>query len=125
MRSPADESRTIAPEAVVTFDALEGFTIVRSFGVARGEAVTPRNVLRATFRSIGSFIGFAPVDYLTDAERARAESLVVLVGHAERLGANGVVKLRFDVSELGDGSTRVVAVGEAVELDPVPGFCGA
>ena len=110
----------IAPDAVVTFERLDGFRILQSLGTARGEAVTPRNLLRSTFRSIGSFIGFAPIDYLTDAERARAESLALLVSHAERLGANGVVGLHFDASELGDGSTRVRAFGEAVVLEPPP-----
>jgi uncharacterized protein YbjQ (UPF0145 family) len=121
---PAGERRAIVPEAVVTFDRLEGFRVLRSLGTARGEAVTPRNMLRATFRSIGSFIGFAPVDYLTDAERARTESLAALVAHAEALGANGVVNLRFEAGEQSDGSTRVVAQGDAVVLDPPPGFCG-
>jgi uncharacterized protein YbjQ (UPF0145 family) len=112
----------IAPEAVVTFDRLDGFRVVRSLGPARGEAVTPRNLLRATFRSIGTFIGFTSVEYLSDAERARSESLAVLLDNAERLGANGVVGLQFDASEQSDGSTRVLAFGEAVLLEPVPGF---
>ena len=123
MRSPAGDSSTIAPEAVVTFERLEGFRLVRSLGTVSAEASTPRNMLRATFRSIGSFIGFAPIDYLTDAERARSESLAALVARAASIGANGVVKLQFDASEQTDGSTRVVAFGEAVVLDPVPGFC--
>jgi len=112
----------IAPEAVVTFDRPDGFRIVQSFGLVRGEAVTPRNFLRSTFRSIGSFIGLAPVDYLSDAERARTESLAELLGQAEGLGANGVVGLQFDASEQVDGSTRVRALGEAVLLEPQPGF---
>jgi len=111
----------MVPEAVVTFERLEGFRILKSFGTARGEAVVARNLLRATFRSIGSFIGFTPIEYLTDAERARTESLSALVGNAHGMGANGVVGLRFDASEQGDGSTRVVAFGEAVLLDPAPG----
>jgi len=111
----------IAPEAVVTFDQLDGFRVVKSLGLVRGEAVAPRNFLRSTFRSIGSFIGLAPVDYLSDAERARTESLAQLLGNAESLGANGVVALQFDASEQGDGSTRVRALGEAVLLDPQPG----
>lgn len=110
----------IVPEAVVTFEHLAGFRIVRSLGTARGEAIVPRDRLRATFRSIGSFMGFTPVEYLTDAERARTESLAALVSHAERLGANGVVALQFDASELGDGSTRVLAFGNAVVLEPAP-----
>ena len=112
----------IAPDAVVTFERLDGFSIVRSYGSVRGEATTPRSLIRATFRSIGAFIGFAPREYLTDAERARSDSLAVLLGAAERLGANGVVRLQFRASEESDGSTRVLAFGEAVLLDPEPGY---
>jgi len=110
----------IAPDAVVTFDRLDGFAVVRSFGPVRGEAICPRNFLRATFRSLGAFIGLAPIEYLSDAERARSECLSILRARAERLGANGIVGLHFHVDEQSDGSTRVWARGEAVVLEPAP-----
>ena len=110
----------IAPENVVTFERVEGFRVVKSFGYAYGQASRPKNLLRATFRSIGAFIGLAPIEYLTDAERARADSLSALIGRANVLGANGIVGLQFQVVEQADGSTRVVAFGEAVFLDPDP-----
>ena len=73
----------LAPDAVTTFERVEGYRVVRSFGYAYGSASRPRNVLKPTFRSIGAFIGLAPVEYLTDAERARAESLDALLRKAE------------------------------------------
>ena len=76
--------------------------------------------MRATFRSLGAFIGLTPIEYLTDAERARAESLVVLIRKAERLGANSIVGLQFQATEAPDGSTRVLAFGEAVILEKNP-----
>lgn len=110
----------IAPEAVVTFERIEGYRVIRSFGFAYGHASRPRNVLRATFRSIGAFMGLASMEYLTEAERARSESLGVLIRKAESLGANGIVGLQFQASEAADGSTRVLAFGEAVLLEPPP-----
>jgi uncharacterized protein YbjQ (UPF0145 family) len=110
----------IAPEAVVTFDRLDGFRIVKSLGLAKAEATRPRNLLRATFRSIGAFIGITPLEFLTDAERARAEAVAALLANAERLGANGIVGLQFEAQEGSDGSTVVSAVGEAVVLEPTP-----
>jgi len=111
---------SIAPEAVVTFERIDGYRVIRSFGFAYGHASRPRNVLRATFRSIGAFIGLASVEYLTEAERARAESLTSLIRKAEDMGANGIVGLQFQASEGADGSTRVLAFGEAVVLEPPP-----
>ena len=110
----------LAPEAVTTFERVEGYRVVRSFGFAYGHASRPRNVLKQTFRSIGVLIGLAPIEYLTEAERARAESLDVLLRKAEAMGANGVLGLQFQASEAPDGATRVTAFGEAVLLDPPP-----
>jgi uncharacterized protein YbjQ (UPF0145 family) len=111
----------LAPEAVTTFERVEGYRVVRSFGYAYGQASRPRNVLRQTFRNIGALIGLAPMDYLTEAERTRAESLSALLEKVETLGANGVLGLQFQASEGPDGATRVLAFGEAVLLDPSPG----
>ena len=110
----------LAPEAVTTFERVDGYRVVRSFGYAYGQASRPRNVLKQTFRSIGALIGLAPVEYLTDAERTRAESLEALLRKAEGLGANGILGLQFQASEGPDGATRVLAFGEAVLLEPSP-----
>jgi uncharacterized protein YbjQ (UPF0145 family) len=111
----------LSPDAVTTFDRIEGFRVVRSFGYAYGQASRPRNLLKATFRSIGALIGLAPVEYLTDAERTRTESLDELLRKAEGMGANGVIGLQFQASEGPDGGTRVLAFGQAVLLEPEPG----
>jgi uncharacterized protein YbjQ (UPF0145 family) len=108
------------PESVVTFEHIDGFRVVKSFGWAYGQATRPRNVLRATFRSIGAFIGLAPIEYLTDAERARTDCLAELMRKAEATGANGIIGLQFQASENADGSTKVLAFGEAVLLEPLP-----
>ncbi len=110
----------LAAEAVTTFERVEGYRVVRSFGYVYGNASRPRNVLRATFRSIGALIGLAPVEYLTEAERTRTESLQVLLEKAETMGANGVLGVQFQASEGPDGATRVLAFGEAVLLEPGP-----
>lgn len=78
----------------------------------------PHNMLRATFRSIGAFIGLAPIEYLTDAERARDEALAQMHERAAALGADAVIKVRFEALESPDGSTEVIVRGEAVRLAP-------
>ncbi|MEA2688308.1 MAG: hypothetical protein QOJ39_2568 [Candidatus Eremiobacteraeota bacterium] len=110
----------LSADAVTTFERIEGYRVVRSFGYAYGQASRPRNVLKQTFRSIGALIGLAPVEYLTDAERTRTDSLEELLRKAEGMGANGVIGLQFQASEGPDGATRVLAFGEAVLLDPPP-----
>ena len=104
-------------ERLTTFPGVDGFRVVRSLGYAYGQASGKRDVLRTTFRTIGQLLGVAPIEYLTDAERTRAECLERLCERAEELGANGVVGLRFQSTETDDG-TKVVAFGEAVYLEP-------
>ena len=115
----------LAAEAVTTFERVDGYRVVRSFGYAYGQASRPRNVLRHTFRSIGALIGLAPIEYLTEAERTRAESLAALLERAETMGANGVLGLQFQATEGPDGAPRVLAFGEAVLLEPSPGVSAA
>ncbi len=103
-------------EAVVTLNNVEGFRIVKSLGYVYGQASRPRDVLRATFRSIGAFIGLAPIEYLTDAEKAREESLDMLRRRAGDKGANGVIKVQFQTIDAPEG-TRVLAYGEAVLME--------
>ena len=106
-------------EAVVTFEHVDGFRIVKVLGYVHGQAVRPRDVLRATFRSIGAFIGLAPIEYLTDAEKAREESLEALRLHGSAMGANGIINVQFQTSDTNEG-TRVMCFGQAVLLEPHP-----
>jgi uncharacterized protein YbjQ (UPF0145 family) len=108
----------IAKENLVTLDAPDGFRVLASYGRVMGTAARSHSMLRATFRSIGAFIGLAPVEYLTDAERAREEALEDLRSKASELGADAVIKIRFEAVEDHDGSTEVLAYGEAVRLAP-------
>ena len=108
----------IAKENLVTLDVPDGFRVLASLGRVAGSALRPHNMLRATFRSIGAFIGLAPIEYLTDAERAREEALESMREKASALGADAVIKIRFEAVETLDGSTQVFAYGEAVQLAP-------
>jgi len=117
MNARATDPAAVPPEAVVTFDRLDGYRIVRRLGVARGEADAPRNRVREAFRVLGRFVGILPAVSVDVAERARAACLAELRAHAGRLGANGVTGVRFFAEERAEG-TLVRAVGEAVVLEP-------
>ncbi len=104
----------------MTLDRIDGFRIVQSFGYISGAVTRPHNMLRATFRSIGAFIGLAAAEYLTEAERARGEALEDLRAKGESLGANAVVNLQFQTTESADGVTHVLAYGEAVVVERGP-----
>lgn len=104
----------IERDDVVTFDELEGYRTVRTYGYVSGIASRPRNRLRSTFRSLGMLIGLSAGEFLSDAEQLRSEALEGLRKRADALGANAVVGLQFYVSEGSDGSCKVIAFGKAV-----------
>jgi uncharacterized protein YbjQ (UPF0145 family) len=106
----------IGPEAVVTFDRVEGFRIVRALGYVQGVAVHPRDVLRDTLRGIGQLVGLAPLEYLTEAEKARERALEEMRLRADEIGANGIINVQFQTCESPQG-TQVVAFGKAVVLE--------
>lgn len=109
----------IAHDDLVTFDDLEGYRTIRSFGHVSGSASRPRNRLRSTFRSLGMLIGLASSEFLSDAEQLRSDALESLRRRADAMGANAVVGLQFFVSEGDGGSCKVVAFGRAVTVRKV------
>ncbi|HET6895906.1 MAG TPA: heavy metal-binding domain-containing protein [Candidatus Baltobacteraceae bacterium] len=118
VRQTHHDKIVIAKENLVTLDVPDGFRVLRDLGRVTGAATRPHNMLRATFRSIGAFIGLAPTEFLTDAERAREEALDDVRAKATKLGADAVIKIRFEAVEQPDGSTIVMASGQAVRLAP-------
>jgi uncharacterized protein YbjQ (UPF0145 family) len=110
----------ISPEAIVTVAAPDGFTVVRRLGTASAQASRSAGPLGSTLRLLGALLGVADFEMRSDAERARAQCLATLRDRADRLGANGIVNVRFEANEEGDGRTVVRAYGEAVVLEPEP-----
>ncbi len=103
-------------DAVVTFDRVDGFRVVRSFGYVSGAAARRRNRLNETFRSLGVLIGLSPTQWTTDAEALRSGALDILRRAASECGANAVINLQFHAAERGD-ACEVIAFGEAVTLE--------
>lgn len=109
----------IARDNLVTFQELDGYRTIRSFGHVSGAASRPRNRLRSTFRSLGMLIGLSGGEFLSDAEQLRTEALEALRRRAGALGANAVIGLQFYVQEGSDGECEVVAYGRAVSVSKI------
>ncbi|MDQ0475450.1 YbjQ family protein [Labrys wisconsinensis] len=103
---------------VVTTNDLAGYRIVRHFGVVRGITVRSRSVIGNIGGAIQSLFGGNISVYTNLAETARQEAYDLLVRHAEEVGANAVIAMRYDANEIMDGITEVLAYGTAVEVQP-------
>jgi uncharacterized protein YbjQ (UPF0145 family) len=105
---------------VVTTPFLPGFRIVRVIGITYGLIVRSRGLGRnliAGFRALGG--GEIP-EYTQLLEQVRHEALTRLVAHAQSLGANAVLSVAFDTSEMSEVMTEVLAYGTAVVVQPDP-----
>lgn len=101
-----------------TENQLSGYRIVERMGVVRGIAVRSRSI----FGLIGARlqqIGGGEITLLTElCEQARADAFTLTVEHAEALGANALVAIRYDATEIMSGVSEVLCYGTAVRVVP-------
>ena len=102
---------------VTTGNELPGYRIVRNFGIVRGITVRSRSVLGNLAAGIQTIIG-GNISILTElCEKAREEAYEILLQHAAQHGANAVVGMRYDATEVMQGVTEVLAYGTAVQVE--------
>jgi uncharacterized protein YbjQ (UPF0145 family) len=108
------------PLTTTTFD-LPGFRVTKSFGVVRGIIVRSRSIVGNIGASIQSLFGGNISLYTSLCERARDDAFRDMLAHAGTLGANAVVGVRYDATEIGAGITEVLCYGTAVFVEPSSG----
>ena len=106
---------------VVTSNDVPGYRVVRVLGVARGLSVRSRSVVGNIGASIQILFGGNITLYTKLAEQARQEAFDLLVSQAQKMGANGIVAMRYDANEMASAVTEVLAYGTAVVLEPLSG----
>ena len=95
---------------------LPGYRIVKSHGVVRGIIVRSRSIIGNIGANIQSLFGGNISLYTELCERARDDAFQQMLTHAGELGANAVVGVRYDATELGNGITEVLCYGTAVSV---------
>lgn len=97
---------------------LDGFTIGRTLGVVRGITVRSRSIFGTIGGSLQTLVG-GNISLFTElCEKTRAEAFEMMLQHAEQMGANAVVGVRYDATELMQGVTEVLCYGTAVVARP-------
>lgn len=99
-----------------TFE-LEGFRVVRHLGIARGITVRSRGVVGQLAASLRTIAGGKIHEYVELCEQARKEAFDLMVSEAEGMGANAVVGVRYDATELAENMTEVLCYGTAVVVE--------
>jgi uncharacterized protein YbjQ (UPF0145 family) len=96
---------------------LNGYRVVKSFGVVRGIVVRSRSIIGNFGASIQAIFGGNISLYTDLCEQAREEAFNKMILHAGELGANAVVGVRYDATEIAQGITEVLCYGTAVAVE--------
>jgi uncharacterized protein YbjQ (UPF0145 family) len=97
---------------------LDGYQITRTLGVVRGVTVRSRSVFGTIGASLQTLVGGDITLFSELCEKTRADAFALMLEHARQLGANAVVGVRYDATEVMQGVTEVLCYGTAVQVAP-------
>ena len=107
----------IAHPFVTTTNELPGYRVARTLGLVRGVTVRSRSIFGTFGASIQSLFGGNITLWSELCEHARQEAYDLMTRHAGELGANAVIAMRYDATEIAQGVTEVLAYGTAVVVE--------
>ncbi|GAA4084940.1 YbjQ family protein [Mucilaginibacter panaciglaebae] len=102
---------------VTTANNLEGYRIVKHLGMVRGITVRSRSLGGNIAGGLQSLFGGRLSVYVELCESAREEAYQLLIQHAQAIGANAIISMRYDANEIMQGITEVLAYGTAVTVE--------
>ena len=104
-------------QMTTTAFTLDGHRIVKNFGVVRGITVRSRSVFGTLGASLQTLVGGNITLFTELCEKTREEAFELMLQHAQQLGANAVVGIRYDATEVMQGVTEVLCYGTAVLVE--------
>lgn len=106
---------------ITTTFELEGYRVTRHLGIVRGITVRSRSVIGNLGASLQQLVGGNITIYSELCEHARQEAYDLMAQHAEAMGANAIVGMRYDATDIAEGVTEVLCYGTAVVVEPRSG----
>jgi uncharacterized protein YbjQ (UPF0145 family) len=96
---------------------LEGYRIVRNLGVVRGITVRSRSIVGSIGGALQTIVGGNISLFTTLCEKTRNEAFDLMLQHAQDLGANAVIGIRYDATDIMSGVTEVLCYGTGVVVE--------
>jgi uncharacterized protein YbjQ (UPF0145 family) len=107
------------PSLVTTAFSIDGYKVNRNLGVVRGITVRSRSVIGNIGAAFQILFG-GNISLLQElCERARQDAFAIMMQHAQDIGANAIIGMRYDANEVMSGVTEVLAYGTAVVVEKV------
>lgn len=105
------------PTLVTTAFTIDGYKVTKNLGVVRGITVRSRSVIGNIGVAFQVLFG-GNISLLQElCERARQDAFAIMMQHAQEIGANAIVGMRYDANEVMSGVTEVLAYGTAVVVE--------
>ncbi|MBX9718091.1 MAG: YbjQ family protein [Microbacteriaceae bacterium] len=99
-----------------TTNSIDGQTVKQYLGVVRGIVVRSPTITQGLMGGLKGLVGGKIGAFSQMCEHAREEAYQLMLQHAQELGANAVICMRYDATELGQAGTEVLCYGTAVIL---------
>ena len=96
---------------------LDGNKIIKNFGIVRGITVRSRSILGTMGGALQTILGGNITLFTELCERTREEAFEMMLKHAEQMGANAVIGVRYDANDVMNGVTEVLCYGTAVTVE--------
>ena len=103
---------------VTTTFGFGGYKIIKHLGVVRGITVRSRSIVGTFGASVQQVFGGNISLYTELCEQARQEAFELMMKHAQEIGANAIIGMRYDANENSAGVAEVLAYGTAVVIKP-------
>jgi uncharacterized protein YbjQ (UPF0145 family) len=108
----------MTPNLVTTAFTLDGYRITKNLGLVRGIIVRSRSIFGTIGAGLQTIVG-GNITLLSElCEKTREQSYELMMQHADRMGANAVIGVRYDATEVMQGVTEVLCYGTAVVVEP-------
>jgi uncharacterized protein YbjQ (UPF0145 family) len=104
---------------VTTGNDVAGHEIIQYLGIVRGIVVRSTGIARGFVGGLRSIAGGNIPEYVAVCDEARQHAYELMVQHAQELGADAIIAVRYDATEFMPGSTEVLAYGTAVKVGQV------
>ncbi len=103
---------------ITTTENVAGYKVRQTLGQCFGVVVRSRGIGGNMMAGLRSIMGGEIKEYTSMLEEARRHAVDRMVANATMMGANAIVMMRFDSSEMGQTMSEIVAYGTAVVLEP-------
>jgi uncharacterized protein YbjQ (UPF0145 family) len=113
-----EHSPAVQDSMVTTAFTLDGYSVERNLGIVRGIIVRSRSIFGTVGASLQTLVGGDITLFTKLCEETRAHAYQRMAEHAAQLGANAIIGVRYDATEVMQGVTEVLCYGTAVVVKP-------